>query len=43
MTIKEIGYCGAYCRTCIEQKKRSTPVKELVVVASWGMDQARGI
>jgi len=25
MTIKEIGCCGAYCRTCIEQQKDKYP------------------
>ncbi len=25
MTIKDIGYCGAYCKTCMEQQRKKYP------------------
>ena len=41
VTIREIGCCAAYCKTCMKQQKKY-PDERSVKAASWGVKQAKG-
>jgi hypothetical protein len=41
MTIKEIGCCGAYCRTCITWQKEKYPNEKTCLGCKLGYEQGR--
>ena len=41
MTIREIGCCGAYCRTCMEQQKQKYPNERTCLGCKLGYESGK--